>query len=189
MKLIPLTKGLFAKVDDSDYELLSKYKWLAKESDKGHFYAARNEPRQKGKKRKMIRMHSFIMGEKEGYKIDHIDRDSLNNQRNNLRFSLPYQNSANTRVRINKSKDSSKYLGVFKVTTPSKFIKKDGTTSTYKTTRWVSSIKLNHKTIKLGTFPFTPEGEVLAALAYNKAAKELKGEFANLNIISPLQDH
>jgi len=171
MKLIPLTQGLFAKVDDEDYEWLNQWKWLAKESDKGHFYACRNPPREKGKNRTMIRMHNLIMGVLEGNRVDHKDRDGLNNQRNNLRFSTPSQNSANTSVRVNKK--SSNYFGVFKM-------------KSYNKTYWKAAIKVNYKQVSLGTYPFTANGEVLAAKAYNEAAVKYKGEFAHINIIPQL---
>jgi hypothetical protein len=41
MKKISLTRGMFATVDDSDYEELSKHKWFAC-PNKHIFYAARN---------------------------------------------------------------------------------------------------------------------------------------------------
>ena len=162
MKLIPLTQGKFAQVDDEDFEYLNQWKWLAKESDKGHFYACRNSPRKKDVKRVMIRMHNLLMPPPEGFKIDHKDRNGLNNQRGNLRFCTPSQNSANTRVRLNKK--SSKYFGVFK-----------------HENAWVASICVNYKHIRLGRFPYTLEGEITAAKAYNDAAIKYKGEFANLN--------
>ena len=48
-------------------------------------------------------------------------------------------------------------------------------------TKWVARITHKGKRIVIGRFPYTPEGEVLAAQAYDKKAKEIQGESAQLN--------
>jgi hypothetical protein len=87
LKLVKLTKGLFAKVDDADYEEVSKYNWSAvansKLKKKGvyAFYAYRNlYPRgTQG-------MHRFMFKViPEGFEIDHMNGDGLDNRRANLR--------------------------------------------------------------------------------------------------------
>jgi hypothetical protein len=40
-KKIPLTEGLFATVDDEDYEWLSAYDWIAVHTEDGKTYAGR----------------------------------------------------------------------------------------------------------------------------------------------------
>ena len=45
MKQIPLTDGLFAKVDDHDFEWLSQYQWRAQKCSNGRTYAVRDEIR------------------------------------------------------------------------------------------------------------------------------------------------
>ena len=58
MKQIPLDDGQFAKVDDEDYECLSKYKWYAYYDPKRRMtYAAHDRP--DGKR---VLMHDVIMG-------------------------------------------------------------------------------------------------------------------------------
>jgi hypothetical protein len=46
-KLIPLTQGLYAIVDEDDYELLSQYHWYAMR-DHQAIYAVRNAQRPDG---------------------------------------------------------------------------------------------------------------------------------------------
>jgi|ERR1035437_2256678 hypothetical protein len=107
---------------------------------------------------KNIPLASFIMGNfKQMY--DHKDRNSFNNQKVNLRSCTYSQNNAN---RSKMEGTSSKYRGV----------------SFYKPSqKWRTQIEYNDKGLHLGYFVFEAE----AARAYDKKAKELFGEFANLN--------
>jgi len=162
MKEIPLSKQgkhkgkYFALVDDEDYEWLNKFNWSIVRGC-STLYARRIF------KGNFISMHRLILGVTDS-KIfgDHIDHNGLNNQRYNIRTCTKSQNQSNVTPHKNKS---SKYLGVFKY--------KNG---------WVS--RCDKKTIKrseayIGYF----NNEIEAALAYNKRAIELHGEFANLNKI------
>ncbi len=120
------------------------------------------------------KMHRLIMNVSDPkIQIDHIDGNGLNNQKFNLRQCSSSQNSMNRRKLINTS---SKYKGVHKRTRATK-------KKTYN--YWVAAIKVLGKLIFLGYFPFTPDGEIQAALKYNKAAIKYKKEFAKINIINP----
>lgn len=157
MKKIPLTQGKFALVDDEDFEYLNQWKWFAHKRGSG-YYATRKE------KNKQISMHRQIMSVNDiSVLIDHRDRNSLNNQRNNLRTASRSQNNANT---ISRKNSYSKYLGVslFRKTKAGKG-------------KWRASIGKDKKIYHLGYF----KTEQQAAIAYNKKALELHGEFANLN--------
>lgn len=159
MKQITLTRGMFTMVDDADYDWLNQWKWhTAKHGKK--FYASRR-PTKRGKS---IHMHRLIMGIPRDPNIfaDHKDRDGLNNQRHNLRIANRSQNNSNR-----TPMGASKFLGVFP--------------SQSKINPWFARINKNKKRYYLGSFP----SESAAALAYNKAAIELHGEFANLNVIEP----
>jgi hypothetical protein len=161
MKLIPLYGrngvGKFAQVDDEDYEYLIQWRWFGVYVPTSrNYYVTRNST----KDLKATRMHTIIMGKKEGLVIDHVDGDGLNNQRSNLRHCTNIQNSYNRR---NYKNSSSKYKGVCK-----------------HGNKYHARIGFNKKHIHLGTF--TSEDD--AALAYNKKAKELFGEYANLNCIN-----
>lgn len=159
MKEILLTQNKVTLVDDEDYELLNLYKWYARKSNKS-IYAARGQ--WDGKRQHIIFIHRIIMNLDLGniLHVDHIDGNGLNNQRNNLRIANKQQNSMNQRPQKGKT---SKYKGV----RWNKINK-----------NWNSQIVINDKAFYLGCF----ENEIDAAKAYDKKAKELFGEFANLNL-------
>lgn len=144
-------------VDDEDYKYLNKFKWRIT----GAGYARRESSRTLGKQ-KCVLMHREILGILNSLELgDHIDHDKLNNQRKNLRTC---NHNENARNRVGRGK--SKYLGVSCYEHNSKL-----------TNKYKAGIYINKKTKHLGYFK-TPE---LAAKAYDKAAKEYFGEFANLN--------
>lgn len=94
MKLIPLTQGKFAKVDDLDYEWLSKHKWYAqRNASDGLFYAARGK-RVNGRVIK-IYMHRQITDCPPGKEVDHGNRDSLDNRRENIKVCTRKENLQN----------------------------------------------------------------------------------------------
>jgi len=161
MKLIPLTQGKFAMVDDSDFEWLNQWKWYALKSH-NTWYAVRNIETGVDGKQERLYMHRIILSiDNPKTKGDHRDHDGLNNQRENLRLCTDAQNQANRRSSAN---GTSKYLGV----------------SWYSRDKvWKAQINKYGKTNHLGYF----KNEIDAAIAYNNAAKKLHGEFANLNII------
>jgi len=161
MKLIQLSQGKFAMVDDEDYERVSQFKWHANK-DLKTFYA-RRQIRDHGLKRQRHEsMHRFILGfDPDKEIIDHVDGDGLNNQRYNLRFATKAENCRNARPAAGKY---SKYKGVW-------FNKLEG--------KYMAGIMVNRKAISLGYF----SNEVDAAMAYNNAAIIYHGEFAFVNKI------
>ncbi len=157
MREIPLTQGKVAIVDDSDYSWLSKFKWHYAEW-KGIGYAKKNN---KGKIPAILKMHRLVIGAKDGEKVDHINRNTLDNRKANLRLVTQSQNMMNTGLRkTNKS-------GIKGVC----FTSREG--------KWLASIWKDRKQIYLGYFDDKKD----AALAYNKAALELHGQYAVLNKI------
>ena len=95
-------------------------------------------------------------------KVDHINRDKLDNKVTNLRYATEHENS------LNKGKTqkttSSRYKGVYLCK---------------KSNKWRSMIQYNRKKYYLGTY--TDEED--AARAYNEKATEFFKEFTYLNII------
>lgn len=183
MKLIPLTKTgknagkYFAQVDDEDFEYLNQWNWHASVRLHG-VYAIRSvwDTTIKGDKKK-IRMQRAIMNPPEGMVVDHIDHNPLNNQKNNLRICTRKQNSQNRSPL--KRETSSKYIGVKWAKRNHKHKLRFGELKTYCHGYWVARVKADKKEYHLGYF----KDEKEAALAYNQKAKELFGEFANLNVI------
>ena len=161
MKLIKLTRGLFAQVDDEDYEYLNQFNWYAA---KGHNTPYAMRTTFVNGKRTQLGMHRQIMEMAgKGMVVDHKDLDGLNNQKYNLRICTQSQNTINSK-KNNKQKTFSKYKGVTR--------RKDRGT-------WKAHIGVNNKRIELGNY----KNEVDAAKAYNEGAKKYHGEFAYLNVI------
>ena len=97
MKTIPLTQGQFAIVDDEDFDDISQFKWHAKRNQgTNNFYAVRKIRLPDGKWTKE-RMHRRILGLKRGDKRqgDHINHDTLDNRRSNIRIVTNQENSHN----------------------------------------------------------------------------------------------
>lgn len=165
MKQIPLstrktktTKNdskYFALIDDEDYELIKHQRWSVAFINGEIKYVVGWE------KGKAIKLHRKLMGITDpNVWVDHRDRNPLNNQRENLRIATRSQNMANRRSM--KEGGTSQYLGVSYVASRN---------------RWQANIQKDKKYIRLGYF----KTEIEAAEAYDKKAKELHGEFANLN--------
>ncbi len=152
MRKIKLTQGKFALVDADDYIELSGHKWCTSKSRCGDLTAVRR------KSSAIVRMHREIMKAPKGMVVDHINHNTLDNRRCNLRLCTISQNNRNQHPRGG----SSMFKGVC-------FYKRDD--------KWQAYIRLDGKRHHLGYF----SNEISAAEAYDAKAKELFGEFAYLN--------
>ncbi len=163
-KQIPLTgkhgEGKFAIVDDADYETLLQYKWYV--TANGYASRAIGSPRKGGT---IIAMHRAIMNPPHDMVIDHINHDTLDNTRANLRITTHRQNIMNAAPSKNST---SPYKGV--CWNKNKH-------------RWMAHITVHGKSLVIGQYVTQRE----AALAYNDAAVIHFGEYAHLNIV-PLID-
>lgn len=156
-KEIPLTQGKVAIVDDDDYLQISLLKWHLSANK----YAA-HSVRVNGQN-KQIYLHRFITNAQSGVQVDHIDGDSLNNTKRNLRLCTNIENSRNQKKRIHGTTSRFKGVAWHK-----------------KANKWCAQIMSHGKYIHLGLFLH----EIEAARAYDEAAKKLHGQFAKLNFSS-----
>lgn len=164
---IQLTQGQSTIIDAEDADLAKK-RWHASFSPAyqggGKFTVMRNARQESGRwsteylhRAVMARVLGRVLLRREH--VDHINGDPLDNRRTNLRLASP---SENLRNRGKNSNNKSGFKGVccFKPTG-----------------RWCAKIEVCGKIHHLGYFTTAEE----AALAYDRAARELHGEFARLN--------
>ena len=143
-------------IDDNDYNFLNEYRWRFSKGGYAKTEIIIN------KKQTTIGMHRLIMNPPQNMQIDHIDHNGLNNQRDNLRIVTSQQNLMN---KLKRKNCSSIFKGVH-------WNKRDK--------KWVAQIGINKKIYNIGSFIF----ETDAAVAYNKKATELFGEYACLNEVN-----
>ena len=93
MKKIKLTQGQCALVDDADFEMLSQYKWYANLMLPGYYAVTRIA---KDGKQKKTTMNRLIMKTPKGMHTDHINGDTLDNRRSNLRICTNAENLINS---------------------------------------------------------------------------------------------
>lgn len=120
-------------------------------------------------KKKRLFLHGFVWilkaGEEPSSEVDHIDRNSSNNQFENLRLATRKEQQHNQ----SKRKDNkSGYIGVCY-----KHDKRGNQPKDY----WYSSIMRPSGKHEAKYFPFTPEGKIAAAHWYDTKAIEYHGEF------------
>lgn len=141
-------------IDDDDYEKVKKYS-LSLSSHRGEIYVKTSKIN--GKR---LLLHRLITSCPDDMIVDHINHNTLDNRKENLRICTHAENSRNRK--INKYKNCSQYKGVYEAGN-----------------RYKASIRVDGKQKVLGYF----DTEEKAAIAYNKGALKYYGEFANPNII------
>lgn len=121
-------------------------------------------------KRKQYYLHIVVMNTLDDptKHIDHINRNTLDNRKSNLRFVTRRENMKN---RTSKKNSRCKYLGV-------SYCESKRGTKKYRTNIKDENISKNN--IHLGYY----YDEDSAGYAYNLAAKTIHHEFANLNDIN-----
>ena len=158
-RLIPLTKGQYAIVWESDYEWLSGRKWFASLNRLKNCHYAMRRYRKPDGKWGTIMMHREVLNPDpdDPRTPDHIDTEkTLENRRDNLRMATRSQQG------MNKKKYQNSAIPLKGVSEAS-----DGKA-------FVASIQVDGVAHYLGRFK-TPE---LAHEAYCEAAKKLFREFA-----------
>lgn len=152
---IQLTQGQVATVDDVDAEL-AELSWYASRGYNTKTFYAQRSVRMDGQKTTQY-LHSVIAGRKGIVgDPDHVDRNGLNNTRDNLRQATSSQNKANQGLQSN---NTSGVKGV-------SFHKGSG--------RWEARVKIKGKSHHLGMYDdLTEAGE-----AVKSAREHAFGEFA-----------
>lgn len=146
-------------IDGSDYDKIKKYNWFCfyhKKLKKFYIHARRFH----NGKITSLRLHRFIMDTPDDLVVDHINGDTLDNRKINLRNCTQSENCRNS---IKKKTGKSNYKGVS--------LKKENL-------QYVANIFYNGKQKHIGYY----DSEDKAAIAYNEMALFCFGEFAKPNI-------
>lgn len=148
-RLIPLTQEQFALVDAADYDWLMQWRWHASWSKDTKSYYALNGA---------AKMHRLILGLESGNPLccDHINHDTLDNRRKNLRCATRAQNQQNVRLR---SDNKSGCKGVYWQAHAK---------------MWRVTVVANGKRYQFGYFKDLEEAKTVC----KRATKELHGQFA-----------
>lgn len=152
---VPLANGKgVVIVDDVDYERVTDHhSWCILLGRHTDYAQARMN-------RKQVLMHRFILGFGPGDpQVDHINQDGFDNRRSNLRATDQSHNEANSSKR--GETPWSPYKGV-----------------TWSRNGWAAQITVDYVHYNLGRFA----DEEAAAHAYNEAAINAWGEYAQLNL-------
>lgn len=150
----PLTQGKFALVCADDLPLLAGRKWHAKKCGQGKFYAAT------GAGSDAIYMHRLITGihgQPRGTVVDHINHNTLDNRRENLKVCSHAENMRNR-------SDRKAFLG------GSPWVWKQGN-------GWAARIQHQNTVVYLGFYQTERE----AGIAYAAAEKVILAAFGRLS--------
>lgn len=153
---VPISRGFEVLVDAADLGLVNRYKWTAdvrKKKSSTSVYAFRTN-----EEKTTEYLHRYIMGAKDSdLTVDHINGNTLDNRRSNLRV-VSYSSNCQNRPKILGC--ASQYIGV-----------------SFLRNKWRSRIRFNCKEFHLGTF----DNEEDAAIYYDLAAQFLYGVDAKVN--------
>jgi hypothetical protein len=141
-------------ISKCDYERISVLKWRPHYGSKRQYFVhSIAKPRQE------LMLHRFIMNATKGTVIDHINGNTLDNRRENLRVCSHSENMKNSKKRSN---GKCPYKGVYF----NKHVNK-----------WNPQIKVDGKRISLGYYLSAEE----ARNAYNEASRKYHGEFGRIS--------
>lgn len=149
----------FVIVDSRDYEFLNQWDWYV--SDRGYIVRSITY----NGKTYIRYMHRIVLDLPDELWGDHINGNTLDNRRANLRAATPRQNSHN-RSRNEKRAHGVEYKGVYKNANASTF-----------TARITVMVEGKRKHIYLGSFV----DQISAAKAYDEAAVRYFGDRAKVN--------
>lgn len=140
-------------VDDEDIPIVELHPWFPKTSFGRTYIFTRWCI---GGNTQRILLHRYLTSPGENYVVDHVNGDSLNNSRSNLRICSRAENNRNRKLQSN---NSSGFKGVY---------------FDIHRNKWIAFIKVDGNKKFLGRFA-TPEA---ASQVYWEAAKHYYGQFA-----------
>jgi hypothetical protein len=154
-KHITLTQGKQALVDDEDYERVMRYNWYVSAPRNCIGWYARTNMPDNGRQR-TVYLHTFVLEFPDCDYIDHINQDTLDNRKSNLRLATTNESIRHRHLPLGRSG----YRGV-----------------TRSGEKWIARVATNETRVYLGTYDTAEE----AARVYDDAARVLHNEFAILN--------
>ena len=174
MQQITLACGNSILVDDGDVSLVERYKWRLREgSGKNKSYVTRGGRNADGKL-STIYLHREIMAALPGDVVDHINGDTLDMRRCNLRTTTDAGNAINQRKKSRNNKGlavSSRFKGVSIDRRSQK-------------RPWQVKIRIPGSHRKhLGCFA----SEIEAAFAYDMASLDVHGDIGRRNFLPLVQ--
>lgn len=149
---ITLKNGRQFLIDEQDWESVKHIKWNVHVMQKGYQYVYTFQ--KVNDKRKMLYLHRMITSCKTLLFVDHINGNTLDNRKSNLRVSTNKQNQWNQK----RVRGTVPYKGV-----------------TFEDGAYRSRIRINGKKKSLGRFKTAVE----ASNAYNQASLELHGYYSH----------
>lgn len=161
MAEIQIASGHTVIIDDCDVSLVTDTKWRYYAKCR-KWYVVR--PPLYGKYKREQYLHRLIAVAASGQIVDHINGDTLDNRRENLRIVNVTQNARNRQKQ--KKPTASRFKGVC-------FDKR------HKSRPWLASIRTDHGRKHLGQFATEHE----AAKAYDAASQEFHGAFGSRNSV------
>lgn len=138
--------GRIVLLDDDDAAAFASRKWSVEKHGDAWYVRATAPPR--------VYLHRILMAPPPGLKVDHINRNGLDNRRENLRLVDQAQNAWNARGRRGAFKGVHKHMGGFR-----------------------AEIRFRGGKVYAGW----AKTEEAAARLYDAKARELHGEHARLN--------
>lgn len=154
MKKLPLRNRLkkivgYTLVDDDDFARFSKYRWSVSTDKNGkRKYVVAYVS---GKVKYLARL---ILNAKKGKLVDHINHDTFDNRKSQIRICTHSQNSQNRKIK-------NRLRGVSK-----------------RGEKWRSRIARKGKNISLGDYDTKKE----AILSYDRAVRRLFGKYGRTNL-------
>lgn len=146
---IQLNNEYTTLINNCDLDLINQYLWNVTDDGFNPYACCKIDGT-------IVRMHRLIMNAREGQIVDHINGNTLDNRRENLRFVTASQNAINRRRR---SDNKSGVTGVY-------FSKAHN--------RWFACINIDKKKQTIGLFKTMEE----AVEARKQKEIEIYGEFA-----------